>query len=204
MRQKNDTDNLTFGPWYLLIVHNKFYKISCYFFKYSPIACYSYSIGGGQVKNSSRKPNPSDSQEMMMALELSILARQGWAYVSQQLGNSKISGVLYHILTYLSNHPNASQDDLTHALSMDKSSIAKITAKAVEDGYIKRVRSKTDKRRYELNLTAKGKNAVARIKPMLARWQKNLLNNMTRAEQKQFLSSLTEMGEISDALMRKN
>lgn len=156
------------------------------------------------MKNSSRKPNPSDSQEMMMALELSILARQGWAYVSQQLGNSKISGVLYHILTYLSNHPNASQDDLTHALSMDKSSIAKITAKAVEDGYIKRVRSKTDKRRYELNLTAKGKNAVARIKPMLARWQKNLLNNMTRAEQKQFLSSLTEMGEISDALMRKN
>lgn len=68
------------------------------------------------------------------------------------------------ILTILSEHPGILQKELQDILKIQSGSLSEVVIKLETDGFVKKVRSKTDGRQWAVCLTKKGQEEAKRLK----------------------------------------
>ena len=98
---------------------------------------------------------------------------------------SETTSVQFAALTVLDQRPGASQRDLGHALDLDRSTIADLVARMARRGLIQRERDADDRRRNVLQLTAAGRDELARLRPRVETIELTLTAGLSPRERDQ-------------------
>lgn len=117
------------------------------------------------------------------------VAQQRHVGIWAQLVGADTTNVQYGVLTVLDAHPGASQKDICDALELDRSTIADVCVRMEKAGLVSRDTAADDRRRNVLQLTTEGAAELARVRPLVAEVQRELLARLD-VEQQQHLRSL--------------
>ena len=113
-------------------------------------------------------------------------------FMKRQLAGYPLCGTMHILLTYLHNHPGASQDDLAAFYALDKTPVAREAKRLEELGYICRNIDTCNRRQYELYLTQEGETIVTAIYDAYQQFSERLSAGMTQ-EQWQTAAQLLKM-----------
>lgn len=86
-----------------------------------------------------------------------------------------------------------SQRDISERLGVHPSDMVKVIDQLEEYGLVTRVRAETDRRRYDVTLTAKGKETLQRFDELAREVDKTFYAVLTPAEQKQLEKLMTKL-----------
>lgn len=108
---------------------------------------------------------------------------------------SETTSVQFAALTVLDQRPRASQSELGQVLDLDRSTIADLVARMVRRGLVKRERAGDDRRRNVLELTAAGRDELARLRPRVDAIEPVLTAGLSPRERDQLRDLLHRMLE---------
>ena len=109
--------------------------------------------------------------EPLMSSLLHLLHRAGQAadeYFAEEMKGSELTARQHAVLAILSNEEGASQTQIVGLTGIDRSTLADIVRRLVEQGLVARRRSKQDARAYAVRLTAAGHTALRASLPASA------------------------------------
>jgi len=134
---------------------------------------------------------------------ISIIHRYSRSFVNKEFAEIDIKGGYIQFVHALYRHDGLSQDELSEALGMDKTTTARVIKELVELGYVTKVHDCQDKRFCRLSLTAKGKNIVPRLERALERWTEVLGTGFTQSERQLAIDLLKKMAENAAAFKQR-
>lgn len=105
-------------------------------------------------------------------------------------------------LVIVNAHPGLDQRGIALAMGFDRATIGEILRKLEARGLIVRAASKTDARKRQVDITARGREILGKVGPALDRAQERLLAPYTGGERRLLLSLLARMGEAFNAHTR--
>lgn len=85
-------------------------------------------------------------------------------------------------LLALANNDRISQEELSDYLKIDKATTAKAIRKLEYEGYVARAVDSTDKRAYQVFLTAKGYEVLPIIKAAVKEWERFITADLSESE----------------------
>jgi DNA-binding MarR family transcriptional regulator len=97
---------------------------------------------------------------------------------------------------YIVNHGNGlSQDEITHALEIDKATTARALKNLEDNGYIERKSDEKDKRIKRVFLTKKGADIKDELKKAAEVWEEKVTQGIEEEKMEIFLDVLDKMKE---------
>lgn len=121
------------------------------------------------------------------------LEQQRRRFLDEHLRDKNLYGSMYLVLLYLEKEPGASQDELVTFLSIDKSGVARICRKLEDLTYIRRERSRDDRRLNQLYLAEPGRDLLPIIRNHMQQWRKIVTAGLDEHDQKELLRQLGHM-----------
>lgn len=100
----------------------------------------------------------------------------------RHVGDGGVRPGIASLLQLVAANPGASQVELSRAMHVDKASLVALLDKAEGAGWLKRARSKADRRRHELHLTQAGQEAAEKIRLQMQRFEKKYLDRFAPEE----------------------
>jgi DNA-binding MarR family transcriptional regulator len=101
-----------------------------------------------------------------------------------------------HYFMYIVNHGNGlSQDEITHALEIDKATTARALKNLEDNGYIERKSDEKDKRIKRVFLTKKGADIKDELKKAAEVWEEKVTQGIEEEKMEIFLDVLDKMKE---------
>jgi DNA-binding MarR family transcriptional regulator len=100
-----------------------------------------------------------------------------------------LTGRRYFVLAGAGQAGPVSQQDLARMLGIDPTTIVAIVDELEAEGFVRRERSTTDRRRYELHLTPSGKKALAEADDVIDEVEAEFFSPLAAAEFAQFQAS---------------
>jgi DNA-binding MarR family transcriptional regulator len=97
---------------------------------------------------------------------------------------------LASLLQLVAANPGASQVEVSRVMHIDKASLVSLLDKAEAAGWLKRVRSKEDRRRHELALLPAGEQMAATLRKQALRHEKKYVDRFTPDELEQMVGYL--------------
>ena len=94
----------------------------------------------------------------------------------------KIKGHVIGTPAIVSLRPGISQTELAQLLACERATAGLQVAECVRHGWIKRVVSPQDKRRYELQITPKGDRMLAEVRTIIAKHESEFLAPLSKDE----------------------
>lgn len=91
-----------------------------------------------------------------------------WVDESKRAGIGRITARQAILIDAIANASSPSQTDLTHITGIDRSTLAEMTKRLVEKGFIKRRRNRDDARAYSVSLTDEGKRLASSVAPVVS------------------------------------
>ncbi|GAB7015091.1 MarR family winged helix-turn-helix transcriptional regulator [Methanogenium cariaci] len=91
---------------------------------------------------------------------LSIIYRNRNILLNEHTGRMGISAGMVGPLIYLTKHPDATQDEISRRLMIDKAAIARTIHRLEEEGCITRIPDETNRRKFCIIMTEKGKKVA--------------------------------------------
>lgn len=134
---------------------------------------------------------------MILVHKLMITSKNAWKYTKDRLTHTGMSNASYDICGYIYHFGGTNQDSISKALHMDKSSVAKIVNKCVNDGLVERKINPENRREYILELTEYGKEVTKELIDVVQDWQDEVLSILSEEERNHYL-------EISYKLQQKS
>lgn len=125
---------------------------------------------------------------------ISVLHRQFNNYIMDHLKDHEINSSQYVFLTMLYKEDGITQEELSSRLYMCKSATTKALKKLEQMNYIKRLRSTTDKRAYNVYLTEKARKEEQLMMSLLDSWVDVITCDLTEKELQVLLPLLEKMG----------
>jgi DNA-binding MarR family transcriptional regulator len=119
---------------------------------------------------------------------LSLMKSQAW-----RPEYAKIKGHVIGTPAIVSLMPGISQTELAQLLDCERATAGLQVAESVRMGWIKRVVSPRDKRRYELQITAKGERMLAEVRQIIARHEAEFLAPLSKAERETLRGLLAKL-----------
>jgi MarR family transcriptional regulator, transcriptional regulator for hemolysin len=122
-----------------------------------------------------------------------ILSRLGKSYLNQlntRLNYLDIERNYYALLLIEAGVSNITQNELACQLETDKVSIVRIIDYLAAKGYVERIKSQTDGRKYCLTLTDKAKIALPGIKKSLAEVTETAFKDISDTQKRAFYKTL--------------
>ena len=86
------------------------------------------------------------------------------------------------ILKVLSDNPDATQNELAEMVFKDKASITRILDILVVNGLLEREIDGENRRRSRLTITRKGNNLLAKVMPVVLKYRRTALKDITEAD----------------------
>ena len=102
----------------------------------------------------------------------------------------------YAALILIGLNPNLSQLALAAAAGIDPTTIVPITERFAKDGWVRRIRRPEDRRVYRLRLTPEGEAVMAKARPMVEAYERQLtakLNSAERLKARELLARIAAM-----------
>jgi len=106
-----------------------------------------------------------------------------------------LGSVSYGFLSYLKDRDGITQRELCSILYIDDALASRAMGTLVKKGFVKRLRSITDARSYELYLTKKGKEVLPELLKMYEDWWKQITEGISEQEMDTLCSVLKEISE---------
>lgn len=136
-----------------------------------------------------------DNERMYAALDRLVRAYQ---FRDRQRACYEALGVNEcYALQAILDHDGLTQNDLSSALLLDKSTTSRLVAKMEADGHIQRIQDPADGRVYRLFATAPGKRVNARIRRRLLERQLGVIADLSKEERRAALLVLQRLGDIA-------
>jgi DNA-binding MarR family transcriptional regulator len=107
---------------------------------------------------------------------ISHIYRKGGTFITKSLAKEGIGSGQVMFLIELYKKDGRTQDDISHALNIDKGTTARALKKLEEENFIVRLKDEHDKRAHNVYLTDKGKE----VKPIVYKVFDELENTMTQ------------------------
>lgn len=139
---------------------------------------------------------------MILVHKLSAIIKNGWRYTRNRLTHPGLTNAAYDVCGIIAQTGSTNQDNIAKALKMDKSSVAKVVNKCVNDGLIERRVNPDNRREYILTLTPEGQESVGELIAFVEEWQKEVLSVLSEQEQEQFLNMVQRVTDHSDEILR--
>ncbi len=117
---------------------------------------------------------------------LNSLMRMTKGFAHRQIRANGLNDTECMICSFVYEHVNCSQDDVSKALCMDKTTVTKSLQMLENMGILLRSSDEADKRRNVLNLTPKGKEKCSKILHIHDEWVGKVMEELNEEEQKQF------------------
>lgn len=107
--------------------------------------------------------------------------------------NLEIDSYQWTIISYLYHNQKAIQNDIAKFMGLNKVRVMRILDILEENGYIKRLIAKNDKRQNIVELTAEGEKLYSMLAPMAEETLKEAYSGLTEEEIKQCLETLNKI-----------
>ena len=85
-----------------------------------------------------------------------IIFRSRNRMLSEWASHNNIPSAVVGHLVYLSHHPDATQDEISRRMMIDKAAVARAIQRLEEGGYLTRTPDETNRRKYRISLTETG------------------------------------------------
>lgn len=122
-----------------------------------------------------------------------ILSRTGKSFLqllNEKLNHLDIERNYYALLLIEAGEGNITQQELANQLETDKVSVVRIVDYLASKGYVQRIKSPADRRKYSLMLTEKAKGTLPGIKEALEEVTGSAAVGLTEMQVKEFYSTL--------------
>ncbi|MDO5291974.1 MAG: MarR family transcriptional regulator [bacterium] len=124
---------------------------------------------------------------------LGITARKSQVYYGNELSHLNISTGQYMFIVTVCENAGLSQEELGELIGINKSTVAKVVAQLIKDGYIVREVDEFDKRGYKLYPTEKAKDIYPKIIEVLEQWKEYLIMGLTADEVTTLITLMTKV-----------
>lgn len=133
-------------------------------------------------------------EEINIGLYLRIISKEIKQLVDKKLDND-LTNIQIGILCYINKAPKKQiyQKDIEQFLKVRRSTTTEILSTMERKKLIKRVEEQTDKRKKIITLTKEGKNKVKKFQEIITEINNNLLNDITKEQQKNLQNSLEQI-----------
>ena len=113
-----------------------------------------------------------------------------------------LTTVQYAALNMIDEVPNIDQARLSSMIAFDTTTLVKVLDRLSEKGLITRTRSQTDRRKQLLNATARGREVIRKIQPMIDRSEQRLLAPLSPSDRRKFIEMLTQLVDVNNVYSR--
>ena len=110
-----------------------------------------------------------------------------------------LTQVQYAALSALAAEPHIDQGTLAGLIAYDRVTIGGVVDRLVAKGLASRAVSPTDRRARILEITPAGEELLRRVKPVVRRLQRAILNGLTREEQDLFMALILKLTDTNNA-----
>lgn len=121
-----------------------------------------------------------------------------YAMFFEECTEGNVTPVQYGILTVLSQHPWLDQTAIGYELGLDRTTSADVIKRLEEKELVERRVNPHDKRSRQANITQGGLGIMETLKKGMARSQQRLIEPLSPADRKTFLSLLAELVEANN------
>ncbi|MBE6128901.1 MAG: MarR family transcriptional regulator [Erysipelotrichaceae bacterium] len=122
--------------------------------------------------------NDQKNVKITVSQKMQKIGRMGIAYAKERVNDQELSTVQYKVCITIYNNPGLSQDAVARDLGMDKSSIAKLISKLMDEEIVRRDVNPRDRREYQLYLTEKGTAMTEEFLHYMFEWETSLCRNV--------------------------
>ena len=126
---------------------------------------------------------------------ISILHRQGNAFLTRKYGKYNIGSGQYMFLIQLYANDGLNQEELSSRLNIDKGTTARAIKKLEDEGYVIRETDEEDKRAYKIFLTEKAKEIKEGFFEILGQWNYILTSGITEEEVQTVLNLMKKIAD---------
>ena len=137
---------------------------------------------------------------MILVHKLSAITKDGWRYTRNRLIHPGLTNAAYDVCGIIWQSGSTNQDNISKALKMDKSSVAKVVNKCVNDGLAERRVNPSNRREYILTLTSEGQIVVQELIDIVEQWQSESLSALSEEERVQFLNMVERVAMHTDKM----
>lgn len=113
-----------------------------------------------------------------------------------------LTTVQYAALNIIERKPGIDQVTLSSMVAFDKTTLVKVLNRLVEKGLVTRKLSPTDRRRHELVATARGREIIRKIIPMIDRCEQRILAPLSSGERRVFLGLASRLVQVNNIYSR--
>jgi len=129
--------------------------------------------------------------------------RYSQVHINSELKKYNIGIGQIYFLKKLSKKDGMNQEHLAESLYFSKATSTRALKKLESEGYVVRKKDNTDKRAYNVFITAKGKKFINIFRNISAAWTDTLLSGFTENERELFIDFLTRSIENASAKKEK-
>lgn len=132
-------------------------------------------------------------QTIFYSIENAIKAYR--KYAQKQLSDV-VTGITVDqmlILTVLEENPDIAQNEMAAMLFKDYASITRMIELLVKNEYLTRAINESDRRKYILKISNKGKDTLKKLKPVILQNRADALKGISDAEMDQLYTSLNKI-----------
>ena len=124
---------------------------------------------------------------------ISVIHRQFQTYINQELKDTDLNASQFIFLINLLQEDGISQETLSARMYIDKSMTARCLKHLEKNGYVRRRKSKTDKRAYEVFRTKKAEALRPEVERILTEWNQLLAKGIDDPEIVSLIQTLKDM-----------
>ncbi len=121
------------------------------------------------------------------------LRRSLSAYAAREYAQLELGSTQVRFLKEINRAPGISQADLARATDTDPALTGRALQTLIERGWVRRVRSATDKRAYVLQLGAGGKRLMLRVEAVRAKFAEKLVEPLDERDREDFHRIVTKI-----------
>jgi len=118
--------------------------------------------------------------------KMNMLSKLGREFVRDQVRDTGLSDTEHAICTFLCFHENISQDFISEALLLDKTTVAKALATLESKGLIERRQNELNRRKNVIRISENGRLCVAESIDIYDKWLDDVCSCLDESEQQQF------------------
>jgi len=131
---------------------------------------------------------------------LSIIHRNRNILLNEHTGRMGISAGAVGPIIYLSKHPDATQDEISRRLMIDKAAIARTIHRLEEEGCITRIPDETNRRKFRIFMTEKGRRITEKVIAAADTVDREITGNLPEEAQVHLMPILRSMAYTSSTM----
>ncbi|MDE4908336.1 MarR family transcriptional regulator [Methanogenium marinum] len=131
---------------------------------------------------------------------LSIIHRNRNILLNEHTGRMGITAGAVGPIIYLSKHPDATQDEISRRLMIDKAAIARTIHRLEEEGCIIRIPDETNRRKFCIFMTEKGRRVAEKVIAAADTVDHEITGNLPEEAQTYLMPILRSMAYTSSTM----